>query len=179
MGVDDDPESVGVTIFSPTLREASFLARKQDYLRAVESVCGLKRGLISEVEAAERTATEITSSAGDYNLTIIDAQEMWETALKETVKLCGTLGKLYKVPEAHEVADGQIVVDFGNGVLHDEDKVRQEMLAQVQAGLLQPERYIGRCYGLPCETKAQRAKIRKDYMPAAESMIEDIDDADA
>ena len=34
VGLDEDPEAVGITIFSPTLREQSFLARKQEYLRA-------------------------------------------------------------------------------------------------------------------------------------------------
>lgn len=49
VGLDDDIENVGVTIFSPALREQSFLARKQEYLRNVENVIGLKRGLLSEV----------------------------------------------------------------------------------------------------------------------------------
>lgn len=53
-----------LAIFSPALREQSFLARKQSYLRAVESIIGLKRGLLSEVEEVERTAKEIISSAG-------------------------------------------------------------------------------------------------------------------
>ena len=77
VGLDDDADTVGVTVFSPELREKSFLDRKQEYLRNVESVIGLKRGLLSEVEAADRTAKEITSSEGDYNLTIIEFQQVW------------------------------------------------------------------------------------------------------
>ena len=52
VGIDDNPEAVGLTIFSPELREQSFLARKQEYLRSAENIIGLKRGLLSEVEAA-------------------------------------------------------------------------------------------------------------------------------
>ena len=59
-----------MTVYSPQLRVEQFLARKQDILRSCESLIGFKRGILSEVEAAERTATEITSSEGDYNLTI-------------------------------------------------------------------------------------------------------------
>lgn len=165
VGLDDDPETVGVTIFSPTLREASFLARKQEYLRNVENVIGLKRGLLSEVEAAERTATEITSSQGEYNLTIIDLQEMWEKTVREALRLCGILGKVHSVIGAHEVTGDQVVISWGNGVLFDEEKTRQRMLGEVQANLLQPERYLGFVYKLPCDTAAQRARIRKDYMP--------------
>ena len=165
VGLDEDAETLGINIFSPALREQSFLARKQDYLRSVESIIGMKRGLLSEVEATERTAKEITSSEGDYNLSIIDLQQAWEEAVRETVRLCGVLGQMYHVPGAREIKDDDIVIDFGNGILYDEEKTRHEMLSQVQAGLLQPERYIGHCYNLPCDTPAQREKIRKDYMP--------------
>lgn len=173
VGVDEDVDTVGVTIFSPALREASYLARKQDYLRSVENIIGLKRGLLSEVEAVERTATEITSSAGDYNLTITDFQQMWEDAAREALRLCGILGQMYHIPGAHEVTEDQVVISWGNGVLFDEEKTRQRMLSEVQANLLQPERYLGFTYKLPCDTPAQRARIRKDYMPEVADELED------
>ena len=158
-------DSVGVTIFSPTLRIDAFDTRKQSYLRSVENIIGLKRGLLSEVEAVERTATEITSSAGDYNLTITDFQQMWENAVREALRVCGILGQMYRIPGAHEVTGDQVVISWGNGVLFDEEKTRQRMLSEVQANLLQPERYLGFVYNLPCDTATQRARIRKDYMP--------------
>lgn len=164
-GIDEDPEATGITVFSPALREQSYLARKQDYLRSVENIIGLKRGLLSEVEAVERTAKEITSSEGDYSLTVTDFQRMWERAVRETLRLCSILGKMYRIPGAHEVAEDQVIINWGNGVLFDEEKTRHQMLSEVQAGLLQPERYLGFAYNLPCDTPAQRARIRKDYMP--------------
>lgn len=165
VALDGDPDEIGVTIFNPTLREQSYLARKQEYLRDVENVIGLKRGLLSEVEAAERTATEITSSAGEYNLTIIDFQRMWERALKETIRVCGVLGELYRVPNAAEVDYDKVVINWGNGVLYDEAKVYAELKEQVSMGLLQPERLLGWYHNLPCETPNERAEIREKYMP--------------
>lgn len=165
VGINEDPTDVGITIFSPALREASYLARKQDCLRSVENMIGLKRGLLSEVEAVERTAKEITSSEGDYSLTITDFQDMWESAVREAMRVCGILGQMYSISGAHEVAEEQVIIAWGNGVLYDEEKTRVQMLGEVQAGLLQPERYLGHVYNLPCDTSAQRAKIRKDYMP--------------
>lgn len=167
VGLDDDPETVGITIFSPTLREASFLARKQDYLRSIENIIGLKRGLLSEVEAVERTAKEITSSEGDYSLTITDLQQMWEKAVLEALQLCSVLGRLYHIPGATDVPEDAVVFNWGNGVLYDEEKAYKEMKEQVSMGLLQPERLVGWYHNLPCDTPAQREKIRKDYMPAA------------
>ena len=172
VGLDDDIDNVGVTIFSPTLREQSFLARKQEYLRNVENIIGLKRGLLSEVEAAERTATEITSSAGDYNLTIIDFQKMWEGAVKEAVKLCGTLGVMYKVSGAHEVKEDAVSIDWGNGILFDEDKTWDDYKSMVAANLLKPEIALGWRFGMPTETPEDLAKIREKYMPEMEQTLE-------
>ena len=163
--VDESPDDIGITIFSPALREQSYLARKTEYLRNVENVIGLKRGLLSEVEAAERTATEVTSSEGDYNLTIIDFQQMWESALREAVRLCGVLGRMYRVPGAHDVEDDSIVVDWGNGVLFDEEKTWADYKDMVAAGLLKPEIALGWKFNMPRDTEAQLAKIRKKYMP--------------
>lgn len=165
--VDESPDDIGITIFSPALREQSYLARKTEYLRNVENVIGLKRGLLSEVEAAERTATEVTSSEGDYNLTIIDFQQMWESALREAVRLCGVLGRMYRVPGAHDVEDDSIAVDWGNGVLFDEEKTWADYKDMVAAGLLKPEIALGWKFNMPRDTEAQLAKIRKKYMPEA------------
>lgn len=165
--VDEAPEDIGITIFSPAFREQSYLALKTEYLRNVENVIGLKRGLLSEVEAAERTATEVTSSEGDYNLTIIEFQKMWEDALREAVRLCGILGQMYHVPGAHDVDDDSIVVDWGNGVLFDEEKTWADYKDMVSSGLLKPEIALGWRFNMPTDTEAQLRKIREKYMPDA------------
>jgi A118 family predicted phage portal protein len=167
VGLDEDQETVGVNIFSPQLREASFLARKQEYLRNVENVIGLKRGLLSEVEAAERTATEITSSAGEYNLTIIDFQRIWEDTVREAMRLCSVLGQIYKVQGAHAVAEDAVAINWGNGILYDEEKTWEDYKAMVAAGLLKPEIALGWRFGMPTETPEDLKKIREKYMPDA------------
>lgn len=164
VGLDEDPETVGVTAFTPQLREQSYLAREQALLRSVENVIGLKRGLLSAVEAADRTATEITSSEGEYQLTVMDLQRMWENAVREALRLCGVLGRLYRVAGAEDVPGEAVTIGWGNGVLYDEEKVRQRMLSEVQAGLLLPERYLGFVYGLPCDTAEQRECIRREWV---------------
>lgn len=167
-------EDGGITIFSPELREASFLARKAEYLRNVENLIGLKRGLLSEVEAAERTATEITSSAGDYNLTIVDFQEMWEGAVREAVRVSAVLGKLYQVYSGPEInPEKDVTINWGNGILYDEDQVWTELKAMVAAGMLKPEIAVGWYFDVPHETPADLQKIREKYMPEIEAMAGD------
>lgn len=119
VGLDDGPQEVGITVFSPQLREASYLARKQAYLRDVENVIGLKRGLLSQVEAVDRTATEITSSEGEYALTILDFQKAWQNALEECVALCRMLGRVYGM----DTDEAELQCHWGNGVLYDREEL--------------------------------------------------------
>ena len=113
------------------------------------------------------------SSAGDYNLTISDFQQMWEVAAKESLRVCDALGKMYGVQGCTGTVDPEeaLVIQWGNGILYDEDKTNQEMLAQVQAGLLKPERYLAWYYDLPNKTAEDLQKIRQDYMPEMEAML--------
>lgn len=162
VGLDEDPERVGLTVFSPALRESSFLARKQEYLRNVESILGLKRGLLSDANMDERTATEIASSQGDYNLTVMDFQRMWEQALRETVALCVVLAQLYGLGSLSEEG---VQLDWGNGVLYDEEKTWADYQQMVKDGLLRPEIALGWRFGLPADTEEELLAIREKYMP--------------
>ena len=171
VGVDDDPENIGIHTFAPPLRDASFLSRKTDYLRSIESLIGLKRGILSDVEAVEKTATEITSSAGDYNLTIIDFQESFETSIREAVQTCVELCKAYKKP-FQEVDDDDVIINWGNGILYDRDKTWADYLTMVSAGLLKPEIAVAWYFDIPWKTDADLAKVRTDYMPVMQALLQ-------
>lgn len=168
--LDEEPE-MGITIFSPALRESSFLDRKKEYLRNCESVIGLKRGLLADVQEVERTATEIASSDGDYALTVIDFQDSWEHAVKQTVRLCGKLGTMYNVTGAHEYSDDiDLTIDWGNGVLYDPEADFTAELDLVARGMLKPEIVLAKRYNMPYETDADLAAVRAKYMPDVAGM---------
>ena len=162
VGLDEDPDRVGITVFAPGLREQSYLARKQEYLRNVESVIGLKRGMLSDANMDERTATEIAASAADYNLTVMDFQQMWQRALMSAMALCTALARLYGLALPK---DNAVAVDWGNGVLYDEERIWEGYLQMVQAGLLKPEIALGWRFGMATDTEDALAAIRKKYMP--------------
>ncbi len=162
VGLDADPEEVGITVFAPQLREESYLRRKEAYLRSVESLIGLKRGTLSEVTEQQKTATEITSSAGDYNLTVIALQRMWQEALMQAVELCRGLAQ----SQGHGVKAGSLpTVDWGNGILYDEDKAWADYLTMVEKGLLKPELALAWRFNLPAQTETDLQSIRANYMP--------------
>lgn len=170
-GIDESPEEIGVTIFSPAFREQSFLARKKEYLRNIETLIGLKRGILSDVEAAERTAKEITSSEGDYSLTIVDFQQMWEDAVRESVRVCDILGQIYGLCDNTPVdPDQDITIDFGNGILYDSDKEWSNYMAMVSSGMIRPEIALAWKFGVPWEKPEDLLAIREKYMPELENL---------
>ena len=160
VGLDDDPEHVGVQIFAPQLRHESYLERKQEYLRNIESLIGLQRGMLSDANAEDRTATEIAASAGQFHLTVIALQRMWEQAVAGCFRLCGVLGGLYGL-----AVENGCSIDWGNGTLYDEDKQWQAYLQMVDKGLLRPEIALGWRFNLPAETAEEQAAVRAKLMP--------------
>ena len=131
----------------------------------------MKRGVLSEVEAMDKTATEVTSSAGDYNLTIIDFQQAWESAVRELMPLCGKLGQLYKVAGAHDLTEDSVTIDWGNGVLYDEDKTWADYMAMVAAGLIKPEIAVGWRFNMPTDKPRDLENIRAKYMPTLDNLM--------
>lgn len=145
VGLDEDPEHVGMTIFSPTLREQSFLNRKQEYLRNVESILGLKRGMLSDANMEDRTATEITASAAEFSLTVMELQMMWQKAMEDALALCAVLAELYGFAVKEP---GQMQFDWGNGTLYDQEKTWEDYMQMVEKGMLKPEVALAWRFGL-------------------------------
>lgn len=162
VGLDEDMDRVGIHIFSPELREEAYRSRKQEYLRNIESVVGLRRGMLADVNVDKRTATEVSSSDGEFNLTVMDFQRMWEDTMGETARLCHILGRLYGIPGAKL---SQLKIDWGNGVLYEEDKHWESCLSMVDKGLLAPEVALGWRFKLPAGTPEERKVIRERFMP--------------
>lgn len=175
VGLDSGVGKTDITVFSPTLRDESFERRKQAYFKACENLISLKRGILSDVEATERTAKEITSSEGDYSLSILDFQRMWFDAVREALMLCDTLGQMYHLcnAEPFEVRDA-LSISWGNGILYDADSEWAEMMKMVQAEMLKPEIALAWKYDLPWETPQDLAAIREKYMPELAALMHEI-----
>lgn len=162
---EEDPGKVGITTYAPALRDENYERRRQAYLKAIENLLGIKRGILSDAEATEKTATEITSSAGDYSLSIIDYQRLWYDSLQDALRLADQIGRAYHLCDDTPWDPDALTVTWGNGVLYDADKEWTDRKEMVQMGLLKPELALAWKFDLPCETEADLAAIRKKYMP--------------
>ena len=73
-------------VFAPALRDSSYLAGLNQYLRNVESHAGLSFGVLSQVADVEKTATEIVSSKQKLYATVSDLQAALEDALRGLIE---------------------------------------------------------------------------------------------
>ena len=106
----------------------------------------------------DRTATEITASAAEFSLTVMDFQRMWQQAVEETMALCGILGSLYGL--SGEI--GQVQFDWGNGTLYDQEKTWADYMDMVSKGILKPEVALAWRFGL---AGVDEETIREKLMP--------------
>ena len=91
---------------------------------------------------------------------------MWESAVRRALVLCGRLGRLYRVPGAFVPDPARAArIDWGNGVLFDREREWAELMQLVEAGLLKPELALAWKYGLPWDTDADLARVRRQLMP--------------
>lgn len=170
VGLEGSEQTVGITAFAPALRNENYEARRQVYLKAVENLLGVKRGILSDAEAVSKTATEINSSAGDYSLSIIEFQNLYYDALQAALRLADQLGQAYRLCDGTAWDTEVLNVTWGNGVLYDADKEWADRLAMVQQGMLRPELALAWKFDLPCDTEEDLAAIRQKYMPTMQDM---------
>ena len=100
--------------------------------------------MLSNAQEVEKTATEIASTAGDYNLSLIDLQQVWFDAVREYLTLCDTLGKMYRYCD--------------------------QSPWDVTAQLLKPEIAVARHFDQPWEDEEDLKNVREKYMPAMEEL---------
>lgn len=172
--VEGDTEDVGITIFSPQFREQSYLARKNAYLRGIEDIIGLQRGLLSDVQTQEKTATEIGQSAATYNLTLIGLQSSFERDIKQFFDVYIDFCILYHCLKAKN-ADDFLVFDWGDGILYDRTKNFNELLNLVAAGIIKPEILIGWYFGIDISHPVGMQQA-KDYMPSMQQLLNNVSD---
>lgn len=116
VGLDGNEQSVGITPFAPALRNESYEARRQTYLKAIENLLGIKRGILSDAEAVSKTATEIITfakSAGDDEGAKINAD--WVNGFQHWVQEQSAHGLAPNFGDAEE----PVIARAQNGVLYE------------------------------------------------------------
>ncbi|HBH3496225.1 phage portal protein, putative, A118 family [Clostridioides difficile] len=150
-------------VFSPAIRDSSLFAGLNQLLRKIEFNCGLSYGIISDAQEIEKTATEIKTSKQRLYSTVKDIQKSLEDALE---------GLIYSIDKWSILAGftpslrHETTFNWDDSVIIDKDSELLAMQQDVASGLIRPELYIMKKYGV---TEDEALKM----MPDTRELVED------
>lgn len=131
--------------FSPEIRDTSLFNGLNQLLRKIEFNCGLAYGTLSDLQETDKTATEIKASKQRSYSTVKDIQNNLEYALIDLVHAMDIVSKIYKLSKN---ASYDMSFSFDDSLILDKDSELAGMLGDVSAGILRPEIYLARKYGV-------------------------------
>lgn len=133
-------------VFAPSLRDGNYLGGLNQYLRHVESKCGLSYGVLSQVSEVERTATEIISSKQKLYATVSDIQAALEDALRGLIEaLDFWADQIDSVPA--KSGEFKITFHWDDSIILDRLTEMGQWQAELQLGLRSRAEYRQHFYG--------------------------------
>lgn len=148
----DTEDSTFFKVFSPEIRDASLYNGLNKLLQRVEFNCGLAYGTLSEAQEMTKTATEITSSKQRSYATIVDIQKSLRISLEHLIVSMDYLASFYELADK---GDYVVSFDFDDSIVVDTKAEQAIMLNEVAAGLIKPEYYLMKRYGVSEEEARQ------------------------
>ncbi|MDR2486620.1 MAG: phage capsid protein [Clostridiales Family XIII bacterium] len=140
------------SVFSPVLRDESLLNGLNAILRRIEYAVGLSYGDLSDVQEVAKTATEIAMSKARKFQTVKAIERNLRDCLDDLVYAFAFWRR--KATSGYE-----FVCEFADSILTDDESVNAGMREDVAAGIIRPEKYIAKKYGVDEETAA------REWMP--------------
>ena len=134
--------------FSPGIRDSNLFNGLNNIFRKVEFNCGLAYGTLSDVNDVSKTATEIKTSRQRSYSTVKDIQKSLEKALKDLIVSMNDLATLYKLNRSPIDIDKDVSFDWDDSLVLDKDSELESMRNDASAGILRPEIYLAKKYGV-------------------------------
>lgn len=134
--------------YSPAFREQSIIAGLEEYKRSIEFAVGLSYGDLSNPQSVEKTATEIIAAKKRKYNTVNAIQQNLRDCIDDLVYALAFWSA--KTKSGYE-----LVCDFKDSILTDEQSEREQDRADVSMGVMRLEEYRAKWYG---ETVEEAAK---------------------
>ena len=140
--------------WTPTLRQAEYLAGLDAILKRIEFSCGLAYGVLSNPQTVDKTATEIKISRQRTYATISDTQKALKVALEDLLYAMDIWATLYRLAPSGAFS---VAFQWDDSVIVDKDAQFQQDLRLVSQGLMSKTEFRMRNFGE--DEKTARAKI--------------------
>ena len=134
--------------WSPQIRDQSLFNGLNRLLQRIEFACGLAYGTLSDMQTVAKTATEIKASKQRTYSTVSDIQKSLEHALTDLVDAMNVWARLYGLGSSEEY---EVSFEWDDSLAMDMDTEYSLMLREISAGILKPEYYLKRRYGVTDE----------------------------
>lgn len=130
--------------FSPTIRDSSLFNGFNNILKRIEFNCNLSYGTISDPQNVDKTAEEIINSKQRMYSSVKDIQNSLEGALNDLIYAMSVIGQLYGLCNGNY----EVSYNWDDSIIVNKDKELEIMRNDVIAGIIRPELYIMKEYGV-------------------------------
>lgn len=119
--------------FSPAIRDSSYFARLQELYQRLEKEVGTSRGILSEVETRNATATEIKKAMYDTFTICDDMRTNIEKAMDDFFYACNVLANAYNLSPQGEY---ELDFDWSYSLLEDPQQEFNQMMQCESKGII-------------------------------------------
>ena len=159
----DTQGTKAIDIFSPAIRDTSLFNGLNNILKRIEFGCGLAYGTLSDPQNVDKTAEEIKVSKQRSYQTVSDIQKSLQTALEDLLYAMVKLGQIEGLP----VTDNyDVSFNWDDSIIVDKKERLTSMQMDVSSGILRPELYIAKKYGVS-EDEALKMMPKSDLKRGA------------
>lgn len=148
-----------IDTFSPTIRDESLFNGFNKLLRIVEFRVGLAYGTLSDPNDTDKTAEEIKTSKQRSYQTVKEIQNSEEIALKDLVYAMSIWAQLAHFNVNKIDVNKDISFDWDDSIISDKEHELADMKDDVASGLIRPELYVAKKYGV---SEAEAKKLMPD-----------------
>ncbi len=122
-GVSDVGKGKLFEEWSPGFREQNLINGLEAILKRIEFNCGMARGMLSDPQQVDKTATEVLSSKQQYAATVLDIQKALQAAVRDLLYAMDAWTSIFKLAPKGEY---EVTFKFDDSLVTD----RQQQFAQ-------------------------------------------------
>lgn len=156
-------------VFDPAIRDSSYYVRLQELYQRLEHEVGTSKGILSEVETKNATATEIKRAMYDTFTIVDDMRSAIEKGLEDFFYACNVLANAFNLSAQGEY---EITYDWDYSLIEDSQEAFSQLMQGLDKGIVKEEEV--RMWLNPSETleEAQKniAEIKANN-PTIESLV--------
>ena len=120
-------------VFDPAIRDSSYYARLQELYERLEKEIGTSKGILSNPETINATATEIKRAMYDTFTIVEDTREQFEKALEDFIYACNVYANYYNLGP---MGDYEINYDWSYDLLENTQESYNQLIVGKNNGVV-------------------------------------------